>query len=81
MCKCGHITKTKDVDPGVTPFFHTCEKCGSMARSTFYTDIVPDKQPTEEWYRPTLEETLKMTDNPGLVDHILNGGLNNRKCT
>lgn len=25
------------------------------------------------WYRPTLEQTLKMSD--GMIEHILNGGL------
>lgn len=78
VCSCGHITKTKDVDPGVTPFLHDCEKCGQMAKSTFYRDIAPQQQPTQEWYRPTLEEVLEIKHD-GLVDHILNGGLHLRK--
>ena len=28
VCKCGHITKTKDIDAGVTPMMFTCESCG-----------------------------------------------------
>ena len=78
-CSCGHITKTKDVDAGVTPFMHRCEKCGNMAHSTFYTDIVPNQLPTEEWYRPSLKEVLKMRNKPDVIDHILNGGLDYRK--
>lgn len=79
VCNCGHITKTKDVDAGVTPFIHSCEKCGGEARSTFYRDIAPDQQPTQEWYRPSLKQTFKMRSKPGMVEHILMGGLDVRK--
>jgi len=80
VCECGHITKTKDVDPGVTPFMFNCEKCGGMAKSRFYTDIAPEKKPTIEWYRPTLEQVKKMHRKKdfGTIDHILNGCLVNR---
>lgn len=74
---CGHITKTKDVDPGVTPFMHRCEQCAGMAQSTMYNDIAPHKEPTQEWYRPTLAQVLKM--DYGLRDHVLRGGLDVRK--
>jgi hypothetical protein len=78
-CKCGHITKTKDVDPGVTPFLFKCESCGELAQSTFYTDIAIYKEPTIEWYRPDLKETMKHRNHPVTLDHILNGGLLDRK--
>jgi len=81
VCSCRHITKTKDVDAGVTPFLSECEACGRMAQSTMYRDIAPEKQPTIEWYRPTLKEVLKMRNKPMLLDHILNGGLDCRKIT
>lgn len=74
---CGHITKTIDVDHGVTPFIHECEICGEKAFSTFYNDFLPDEWATQEWYRPTLEECYGMTD--GELHHILNGGLIPRK--
>ena len=78
-CKeCGHITKTKDVDAGVTPFMHNCEECQEMAYSSMYQDIAPDKEPTKEWYRPSLAETLKYRKKPygeAMLDHILKGGL------
>jgi hypothetical protein len=77
VCDCGHITKTKDIDAGVTPFFFYCEKCNGMAKSTFFQDIAPDKQPTFEWFRPTLKEVFKMKDV--MIDHILDGGLEVRK--
>lgn len=76
--KCKHITKTKDIDSGVTPFMHSCEVCGETAHSTFYKDIAPHLQPTQEWYRPTLEQVLKMRKKEGLLDHILQGGLDVR---
>jgi hypothetical protein len=79
VCNCGHITKTKDIDAGVTPSMHKCEKCGEMARSTFYKDIAPKQYPTEEWFRPTLKQVLKMRKNEGMLDHILQGGLDIRK--
>lgn len=77
--KCGHVTKTKDVDAGCTPFMHVCEKCNELAKSTMYKDIVQDKQPKQEWYRPTLKQVLKMRKkNNGMVEHILRGGLDIR---
>lgn len=78
VCKCGHITKTIDIDAGVTPFIHKCEKCCGLAKSTFYRDIIPNNKPTEEWYRPTLDQTLQIK-NEGMLEHILQGGLDVRK--
>jgi len=78
ICKnCGHITKTKDIDAGVTPFMFNCENCDEFAYSRFYNDVAPELKPTFEWYRPTLKELLKM--HPVLQEHILNGGLHYRK--
>lgn len=79
VCKCRHITKTKDIDSGVTPFIIKCERCNGYAESTMYRDIAPEQQPTMEWYRPSLEDVLKMTDQSGLLEHILKGGLECRK--
>ncbi len=78
---CDHITKTIDIDKGVTPFLHTCEKCRDLGKSSFYHDIAPDKEPTQEWYRPSLKKVLKMHKEQKLLlvlEHILNGGLINR---
>ncbi len=80
VCSCGHITKTKDIDSGVTPFIFTCEKCEREARSTFFKDIAYGQNPTFEWYRPTLKQVLKMRKNPAWLDHVLKGGLDYRKC-
>lgn len=79
VCRCGHITKTKDIAPGVTPFMFECELCKGTAQSTFYTDIAIHKQPTIEWYRPDIEETIKLRKSPGELDHVLRGGLLDRK--
>lgn len=76
---CKHITKTKDIDAGVTPFLFDCERCGGNATSTFFKDIAPTQEATFEWYRPTLKQLFKMRKNPNLLDHILNGGLDYRK--
>lgn len=72
---CKHITKTKDVDAGVTPMFSNCELCKSQASSTGYKDIAPDKLPTFEWFRPPLSEIIKLIKKPHIIDHILKGGL------
>ena len=78
VCTCGYITKTIDIDSGVTPMFLRCRKCNNMSKSTFYTDIAPDKDPELEWYRPTLKEILKMRKKEDIADHALAGGLNYR---
>lgn len=81
-CPKGHLNKTIDVDPGVTPFFHQCKVCrdacvkldeSSLAQSTFYNDVAPNLKPSEEWFRPTLQEALKLND--GELEHLFNGGL------
>src|SRR5690606_33264246 len=72
-CKNGHLTKTRDVDPGVTPFFHSCKTCREIAKSSFYADTHPELKAIQEWYRPSLEEVLKMSD--GMREHVLSGGL------
>lgn len=75
VCSCGHITKTRDIDPGVTPAMHQCESCEKLAHSTFYRDVAPTVKPTQEWYRPTLDECLKSKKSEALLDHIFKGGL------
>ncbi len=73
---CNRITKTIDRDAGVTPMFHACENCRHpRARSSFYSDISPHLNPSQEWYRPTLDEVLKMKNESALVEHVLSGGL------
>lgn len=74
---CQHITKTKDIDNGVTPFMHTCEECNFTSHSQFYKFTEPHLTHTQEWYRPSLAETLSITC-AATVTHILNGGLLNR---
>lgn len=77
VCGLGHITKTKDVDAGVTPFIMKCDECGSEAKSTMYRDISPDKPHTGEWFRPSLKRVQKM--HPWMREHVLQGGLEYRK--
>lgn len=81
-CKtCGTVTKTIDVDPGVTPMMHRCSKCNDWAFSSFYKDTHPHLDPIQEWYRPSLKQLLKNADNEAYVEHILNGGLDYRTIT
>lgn len=77
VCEDNHITKTDSIDQGVIPFVHKCAICGKPAYSTGYRDEAPDKEPEEEWYRPSLEETLKL--DRASLDHVMNGGLLSRK--
>lgn len=77
VCSCKHITKTIDIDAGCIPMFHTCEKCGDTARSSFFKDLDVSKKPTQEWYRPDLKEFLNLCSNE--KEHVLKGGLICRK--
>ena len=72
---CGCMIHTTYKDKGVTPFTMGCPKCnGTMYhRQTFRKESVPAWVEVRNWYRPTLEQTLKM--NVGMIDHILKGGL------
>ena len=81
ICSTGHKTVTKDVDKGVTPFMHECDECGKLAKSSMY-QVRQDSFPTQEWYRPTLKQCLKMRKKENaeaLLDHIFQGGLEIRK--
>jgi len=75
---CGHRFITKDVDPGCTPFMHNCEKCGIMSKSEFYENPESSEKATQEWYRPSLEECIKLRKDIGILNHVFNGGLLNR---
>lgn len=77
VCKCGEVTKTRDVDAGVTSMVVSCPECKGNAMSSFYKDIAPDQNPTHEWYRPDLEKVLKLSEWE--LDHVLQGGLMFRK--
>ena len=74
-CPEGHVTKTQDVDAGVTPFMLACkhDECERMAVSSMYKDICPDIIVTHEWYRPDLKDTLKLKLTE--IRHVLDGGL------
>lgn len=73
--KCGKQIHTAYRDKGVTPFTIICPTCGGIMKhtQTFDRNEVPDNVEVREWYRPSLKETLKMSD--GWIDHIINGGL------
>lgn len=72
---CGHSIYTTYRDKGVTPFTIKCKKCGGTKYhdKTYDKKNVPGYVLVMDWYRPTLEKTLKMSDE--MIDHVLNGGL------
>ena len=72
---CGHIIYTTYRDKGVTPFTMRCNRCGGTKYhdKTYDKNTVPDYVNVMDWYRPTLEQTLKMCD--GKIQHVLDGGL------
>lgn len=72
---CGHIIYTTYRDKGVTPFTIRCTRCGGTKYhdKTYDKKTVPGYVNVMDWYRPTLEQTLKMPDR--VIEHILNGGL------
>ena len=44
--QCGKVTKTLDVDNGVTPMGIECPHCHGDAMSSFYEDIAPGVEVT-----------------------------------
>ena len=40
---------------------------------TFIKETVPETVEIKNWFRPTLKQTLKMSD--ATIEHILNGGV------
>ena len=75
--KCRHVTTTIDRDAGVTPFLLDCKgmKCGggyNMHSLGYGKRVDPEATPTHEWYRPG---TLDEVSDPGVREHVLNGGL------
>jgi len=70
--KCGHHKITLYEDKGVTPFMIKC-KCDDFMQHAKSYKNVPDYIRVEKWRRPTLEQTMLLSD--GLIEHVLNGGL------
>lgn len=72
---CGHIIYTTYRDKGVTPYTMRCHRCGGTKYhdKTYDKKTVPSYVDVIDWYRPTLEQTLDMSE--GMIEHVLNGGL------
>ena len=72
---CGCMMHTTYKDKGVTPFTMRCPKCGGTMyhKRTFIKETVPDWVEVKNWYRPTLEQTLR--EKQPIIEHILKGGL------
>ena len=77
VCKrCGSHLYTTYIDKGVTPFVIQCRRCslGTMMHDkTFRKETVPPYIVVVGCYRPTLEQTLKMSE--AAIHHVLQGGL------
>ena len=70
--KCGCDKVTTYADKGVTPFIIECSCGGCMQHIKTFRSI-PDYIRVLKWKRPTLEQTLELSD--GMIEHVLNGGL------
>lgn len=73
--KCGNQMFTTYKDKGVTPFTVVCRDCkGTMYHDgTYPMTSIPSCIQVLKWYRPSLEQTLRM--NESQIWHILHGGL------
>lgn len=73
--KCGGRVLTTYRDVGVTPFVIRCARCkSSMVHNyTYLKDAYNGKDKVLEWYRPSFNELVKMSD--GAIEHVLCGGL------
>ena len=73
--RCGAVVYTTYKDKGVTPFCMKCNNCpGTMIHDETYDKTsFSSVEVVKNWYRPSLEKTLKMSDT--MVEHVLLGGL------
>lgn len=80
VCGGHHVTKTKKIDLGTIPLQIPCPTCGQTAiHMGKESDLMPEQEPTHEWFRPTLEQVLSCQKKPNLLEHFLNGGLDYRE--
>lgn len=70
--KCANDIITTYADKGVTPFMTICSCGGSLQHEKSFQSV-PDYVRVLKWKRPTLEQTMKLSD--GLIEHVLSGGL------
>ena len=74
--KCGKRRCTRYKGKGVKPYIIICDKCkGTMQHKYTIGELKPLKwkKKVENWVRPTLKETKKLTK--GEKEHVLKGGL------
>lgn len=81
---CEGFIVTEDVDDGVTPMMLACRAtsgCDGVMYSAGYppTEVIGDEQPTWEWYRPTLKQARRMSQE--MQQHVAQGGLALRERT
>lgn len=80
-CKRGHVTATRDLHEGTTPFMIGCKTdgCSEAAYSSFYR-VSGRLLPSHEFFRPTPAQTAAMdAQYGGYADHVAKGGLCLRK--
>lgn len=73
---CGRSVLTTYRNKGVTPFIIRCPFCKSANMRHNLTLLRKDfsgKQKVLEWYRPSFNELIKMSN--GAIEHVLFGGL------
>ena len=76
-CKnCHHVDKYYYADSGTTPMVVECTRCKKRGSfSAMMRDLLPLQTPNQEWFRPSLNDTLKMAGHKHMLHHVLNGGL------
>ena len=72
---CQMIIYTTYRDKGTTPFSMRCRRCGGTMfhDKTYDKKSVPNYVMVLDWYRPSLESVLKMSE--GMTEYVLSGGL------
>lgn len=80
--QCGQVTKVRQIVKGMAPGGIECPYCHGQAMMDIF-DAYPNITATYEWYRPELDEVLRMVENDKLytVNFILSGGLIRRVCS
>ena len=80
--QCGQVTKVRQEVVGLTHGGIECPYCHGQANLDMF-DQLPNVSVTHEWYRPTIDEVLKMAEEDRMfsVNFVLSGGLMRRECS
>lgn len=76
---CGQTIKVRQKDKGIAPMGIACPFCNGDALNA--VDTARNIPVTHEWYRPSLDEVMKMAEEGRMfmLNFVLSGGLVRRK--